>query len=174
MAKELQYKKSDPRGNLLSFLILLFIVLYSLFKYWILNLFSWLIYKILSISGFSRNILIDFIKHYYEIQVWEDYKTGAILYFLIYFLLHIFFIYFLFRDTPKLRIGLIIGLVVVVGSMALALTIGWYYKFKTVYFISWNLFHDMFVFPFLLFAIEGGKIIWTDVKKGWINPVNDK
>lgn len=88
---------------------------------------------------------------------------GWIFYYPTYFLLHIAFIYLLFKKQKQTRNYLILGLTgLIIISVGLAL-VGKFFEWSMVYNISYDAFQKLFGLPFILLFIEGGRILYNDI-----------
>ncbi|MEQ9303366.1 MAG: hypothetical protein RJQ14_05570 [Marinoscillum sp.] len=149
----------------LSIIIFFSIIGMGIFKFWILESLSPVITWIL--SGFGIDIASFEFLSFDEITPNElsNEKIGYFLYFPIYLSLHILFAGVLFWDKPRVRNWLMFSILGVIGTLILLRITFTINEMKYPAHLSDRFLRKLFALPFLLLAIEGSKIIYSDIKK---------
>jgi hypothetical protein len=151
-------------NRMLSVVVLLLIVCYGILRQLICRLYTIPVSWVLSSMGISPNELLD-QWNTFDTTGNYDHLLGFIIYYPTYLGLHLLFIYLLFRKQPQTSKWLMIGLVVVVGTLLATVFIAKWLEMWTMYDLSYKLFRQLFGLPFILLAIEGGRIIYNDAKR---------
>lgn len=139
------------------------IVVYGILKNVVLRIYSQIIMALARLLGIEDSTFFGFLRNQAE-QDWQrEDKIGWIIYYPTYFFLHVLFIVLLFKHNKKTQTKLIIGLTCIIGLLLsfwiLFLTIG---KPEIAYVFRVQ-FRKLFGLPFILLAIEGGRILYNDI-----------
>lgn len=159
-------------NRFLVIIILLSIVGLGVFKNVVMQFFANIVNWLAYFFGLADNGLFRIIKKAaYNDEVREQ-SIGWILYYPVYFFLHILFITVLFSKNKKTRNYLIIGLSTLVSTILflwiLFLRLG---QVELATFFR-NQFRNLFGLPFILLIIEGGKILYYDIENRLKNNSN--
>lgn len=146
-------------------IVVLFIILtYGILKPWVLDFYTSAIIQFFNLFNLNINELKEFLINNSK-NKWNENKVGWLIYYPTYYLLHVIFIYSLFKKNISARNLLIIGLSGLIGVLLVCIILGKIYEIGYLYDISWNLFRSLFGLPFILLAIEGGRILYRDFEK---------
>ena len=147
-----------------SILALVLIVLFGLFKYWILETFSTTTIYLLDLININPNSIFEWMNIHYERTTFLRRNIGALLYYPIYLSLHLLFIHFLFYKSNVRKILIIslasLVIVLLVGRIVFALL-----DLVDLQQLFSHLLKTLFGLPFILLAIEGGRILYQDLSK---------
>lgn len=149
----------------LSYLVLSTILFYGIFKYKVLGVYTLIIKFIFDLLGVEEFTLINYFN---EISAGVELKEnilGWLLYYPSYFFLHIFFISILYRDNKKVRNVLTISLFLLVSILVIGIVLSKYLEMEIAYGAFVSSFRGLFSLPFILLAIEGGRILYKDVQE---------
>ena len=143
--------------------VLVAILCYGILRIWVLEFYADFLSTLL--EAFSVDIN-DF-RHLFhsEVSTWKPYQYGWVIYYPTYFLLHVLFIFFLFKKQKKVRNSLIIGLTLLIFILLASIPLGRFLDLFWLSNMSWVLFRKLFGLPFILLAIEGGRILYSDLTK---------
>lgn len=148
------------RSKIPSLLVLVIIVFYGVFKLRVLKVYSdW----IKNFGSFD-----DLIINFNNLARDKDFLPnvlGWLIYYPTYFMLHIIFILLLFKNHGKTKYRIALLLTTVVSFLVIGIYISKINNWDTIYDICYDLFQKLFGLPFILLAIEGGKLIYEDIKK---------
>ncbi|MEO9803690.1 MAG: hypothetical protein ABJF04_10605 [Reichenbachiella sp.] len=147
----------------LSMAVLVAILCYGVLRIWVLQFYADFLSNLL--EAFSVDIN-DF-RHLFQsdVNAWKPYQYGWVIYYPTYFLLHVLFIFFLFKKQKKVRNSLIIGLTLLIFILLASILLGRFLDLFWLSNMSWVLFRKLFGLPFILLAIEGGRILYSDLTK---------
>lgn len=148
-----------------SYVILLLILFYGIFKIKVLKVLAPVAefkFKLFVVDTTKFELSLNSATKQTEMI---DHTLGWFLYYPSYFLLHVVFIMLLYKRNLKVRNFLILVLSVLIGSL-----IGGIFFFRLVGLnevagIFLGLFRRLFGLPFILLAIEGGRVLYNDVVK---------
>ncbi len=133
-------------------------------KNWILKFFSATTLYLLDLVNINPNSIFEWMNINYERTVFFQKNIGGLLYYPIYLLLHLLFIHFLFGNSRARKI-----LIICLASLVLILLTG-RIIFGFLDLVHWqqlcsHLLKTLFGLPFILLAIEGGRILYADLNK---------
>lgn len=149
--------------KLLPYFILAFIIGFSFFKYWFVDFCSDAVSGLLNAIGGDPGALLDFLNRNANYTSYQDHLLGLLIYYPIFFGLHYLFIFTLFTGRNR-RITMLIVTGVVLLLLSL-IAIGKLLDIQPLFSISFAMFQNLFALPFLLLAIEGGRILLSDIEK---------
>lgn len=146
-------------------LTLFLIMVYGILKNWVLRVYASSLDYIAQIFGVENNWIFETIRNQSKYVKLRDQTLGWIIYYPSYYLLHILFIYLLFNNNQKARNYLMIGL-----TLVITMIIGLWIFFQLlnqeeVADFFRGQFKKLFGLPFILLAIEGGRILYMDLEK---------
>lgn len=144
----------------LSFIILCSILLYGIFKPVLQRLFANLFRNWENYQAYT-----DRLNDFSQTPKYNEDLMGWIIYYPTYFLLHILFILVLFKHQPKTRNWVALGLTSFIGFLLVCMITGKLISSNNLFHIPYNIFQSLFGLPFILLAIEGGRILWSDLNK---------
>ncbi len=148
-----------------STVVLICILVYGIFKIWVLNLFTPFVESSLQFVGLDTSFLI-YQLHLITGGVHEgDYLLGWLFYYPSYFMLHVLFIWILYKNNKSTRNILILLLITVISVLILGVIIFRYVDMVMMANVFLTLFRSLFGLPFILLAIEGGRILYGDIVK---------
>lgn len=147
----------------MAFLVLATIVIYGIFKMWLLRLYASAIIYVAKIIHLEHSPFFETLKNQATRENVREQTLGWIIYYPTYLLLHIAFIFLLFKSNVKVRNYLTIGLISLIGF----LVVGWllfnYIGLTEVGSLFRHQFRNLFGLPFILLSIEGGRILYKDI-----------
>lgn len=151
--------------RLVSTVLFFSIVIMGIFKYWFLGSLSPIVFWCISNLGMELSSFTFLSFDKISLHKLESEKLGYFLYFPIYLSLHVIFAGVLFYNKPKLRNTIMLSIIGVIVSLAAMRVVLSY--FEMIYWadIADRFIRKLFALPFLLLAIEGGKILYSDIKK---------
>lgn len=152
------------RNRILSIVILLLIVCYGILRILICRIYSIPVSWLLESIGISPTELLA-QWNAFDTTGEFDHLLGFIIYYPTYLGLHLLFIYLLFKEQPVVRKWLVIGLILVVGILLSSVFIARWLDFTVLFNLSFKLFRQLFGLPFILLAIEGGRILFNDIQR---------
>ncbi len=144
-------------------LILLSIIIYGVLKIWILRMYSEGVKFMLKLFDIDLEGILNLLRDQAKTVGHEEQPIGWLIYYPSYFLLHIAFIHVLFLDNVKIRNYLKVGLTAVIGFLVMLWII---FSLLDMHHLSHTVriqFRKLFGLPFILLAIEGGRIIYSDL-----------
>lgn len=148
----------------IAFVLTIIIILFGLFKYNILKYSAFLIRRIVGVFNLPFDDILNVIRNSAENEALREQAIGWIIYYPLYLSLHISLIYFVFKNN---RIRLVVISIVLVGVSILVF--GWaiskYLAHEELAHFFKQQFNKLFSLPFILFAIEGGRILMSDISK---------
>lgn len=147
----------------LSTIVLILIVVYGFFRIKVRIFFANVLSDILILFGIDPLLIVANLSDFAKSAENIDGILGWIIYYPTYFLLHITFIFLLFRNQVKVRNYLIIGLTVLIFLLVAFSLIGKLTGLNMLYQVSYDAFQKLFGLPFILLFIEGGRILYKDV-----------
>lgn len=115
--------------------------------------------------GFDSNSLIKMVNSYASKKETETNIMGWFIYYPTYISLHILFILVAFKDNKKVKNILLYGFIGLIATLILCSVLGKLMDWQQLYRISYNLFRNLIGLPFALLCIEGGQILYSDIKK---------
>lgn len=145
--------------------VLVLIVIYGVLKIWVLRIYSSILDGLANYLGIGDNQFFEMVRNQAKQEEFREQTLGWVIYYPTYFLLHIVFIFLLFNNNIKTRNYLMIGLTVLISSLVFLWII-----FQTTGLLELSLFFrnqfkNLFGLPFILLAIEGGRILYNDLVK---------
>ncbi|MGB3468992.1 MAG: hypothetical protein WBA74_27150 [Cyclobacteriaceae bacterium] len=156
----------------LSYVVLVLILIFGIFKLWVLSLISPAIKAVLELVGVDTDSLISWL-HSITANVHSgDYILGWVAYYPIYFLLHLTFISILYRHNKKIKYYLIALLSGVILLLIAGIVIFRFLELTYLANVFLAFFRNLFGLPFILLAIEGGRILYNDIVKLSNKPPN--
>ena len=144
---------------------LILIICYGILKLWALKVYSKFIADAAIFFDIDISGLQNFLISFSQSANLHNYHLGWIIYYPTYILLHLSFIYLLFRNQKKVKMRLLIGLIVLVFVLIGVSVIGKILEITLIYEVFYYTFKQLFGLPFILLAIEGGKILYNDIVK---------
>lgn len=149
--------------NLQSVFVLVMIVFVGIFKTWILKLYAEWVTNIFLLFGLN----ISEFKHLFSsgLSSWKPYQYGWILYYPMYYFLHVLFVCLLFKNQTKTRNAILIALTSLIAILISLILLGRAFEMKALSDVSWVLFRKLIGLPFILLAIEGGRILYNDIRQ---------
>lgn len=151
--------------RLLAILVLVSIVIYSILKNWVLRIYAQCLGWFASLIGFGNNSLFEMVKNQAKYEETREQTLGWLIYYPTYFLLHIAFIYLLFNGNRKVRNCLMVGLTGVIGLVVVFWIVFMAMGYSELGNFFRTQFRNLFGLPFILLAIEGGRILYKDMVK---------
>ncbi|MBR06546.1 MAG: hypothetical protein CMP48_02585 [Rickettsiales bacterium] len=146
-------------------IILFLIVIYGTLKIWVLRFYASLLDSTASLFGIGNNSFFEALRKQAEMEEQRQQTLGWLIYYPTYFLLHIVFIYLLFKNNLKVRNYLMIGLTALIVSLVLLWVLFLTCGFPELARFFRDLFKNLFGLPFILLIIEGGRIFYQDLVK---------
>ena len=139
------------------------ILIYGVFKIPVLRLYASVLNWIIDMLHLPAARILSFLYQQGNHQDMANYSLGWTIYYPTYLLLHLLFIHLLFKNQPKIKKILSIGLT----ALVLLLVVFWFVLLQSgnpeaAGFFR-NLFYKLFGLPFILLAIEGGRILYNDI-----------
>jgi len=153
------------RHRIYSVLNLFLIVLYGVFKLWMLIVYHKFVLWLASVFQINLSNVLEWLNSFSVENGNHENILGWFIYYPTYLLLHLSFIYLLFRKQKNVRNILSISLIVLVFFLVLVSIIGKLLELDFIYKTFYYSFRQLFGLPFILLAIEGGKILYNDIKK---------
>ena len=150
-------------SRFLPILIFILILAFGFFRIPICRIFAMPISFILEYFGFSSVKLLEGINEFSLPKETKDHYIGWIIYYPTYLLLHFLFIWTLFKRNKNLAKKIMMGLLVVISTLATVILISHFLEFTTAFEVSYNLFRNLIGLPFILLVIEGGRILINDI-----------
>ncbi len=151
-------------NRILTGITLVIIILHGILRIWIIKAYASIVKFFLRLVNQQSNPIIEFFKNQSRTPEYNDQALGWFLYYPTYFLLHLLFIQLLFKKQKRIRLLLTLGL-----TSLLTLIIFFWIFFLLIeqpsiaYFFRIQ-FRNLFGLPFILLAIEGGKILYNDLQ----------
>ena len=153
------------KKRILSLIIFITIVIYGVLKCRLLVNYADSVIGLLDALGFDSNNVIEQLNFYAEKKTLKTNIMGWFIYYPTYIGLHILFIFVVFWDNKKLRNIFLYGFIGVIILLVSISLVSRYHEFYTMYRISYDLFRNLIGLPFVLLFIEGGQILYNDIKK---------
>ncbi len=149
----------------LAVVVLISIIIYGILRTFVLKIYSQTLSVIAQVLGVENNWLFQSIKKQARIEAYQEQTLGWLIYYPTYFLLHIMFIYLLFNKNTNVRNYLMIGLSSLIGLIIFFWVL--FVKIDEPQLASFFRiqFRNLFGLPFILLAIEGGRILYKDIAK---------
>lgn len=147
----------------LSTIVLILIIVYGFFRIKVRIFFADSLSDLLNLIGIDPSLIISKLSDFAESPEKIHGILGWIIYYPTYFLLHITFIFLLFRNQIKVRNYLMLGLTVLIFLLVAFSLIGKLTDINLLYQVSYDAFQKLFGLPFILLFIEGGRILYKDV-----------
>ncbi|MEQ8237619.1 MAG: hypothetical protein RIA69_00330 [Cyclobacteriaceae bacterium] len=151
-------------NRILVLAVLASIMVYGILKNWVLKAYASFLDSAAGLIGLDGNALFRLVRNQAEIESVRHQTLGWLIYYPTYFLLHIVFIFLLFDRNRKVRnyltIGLSVLIILLLSGWSLFSIIGMH---EISYFCRLQ-FRNLFGLPFILLAIEGGRILYNDVE----------
>lgn len=148
-------------SRVFTIIFLLLIVLFGIFKNYVLKLFSSFLFTIFG----AQNYLFRILQNQAINDEQEKLIVGWVLYYPSYLLFHVLFIAFLFSRNHKARNILILSLISIVSIIVICWAIFTSAGNNDLAFFFRDRFHHLFGLPFILLIIEGGRILYNDLTK---------
>ncbi|MAE85024.1 MAG: hypothetical protein CMB80_19970 [Flammeovirgaceae bacterium] len=145
-------------------IVLTLIVTYGILKIWVLKFYASLLETASRIANIENNALFEAIRNQARTEEIRYQALGWLIYYPTYFLLHIAFIYLLFNNNLKARNYLILGLTALITSLVSLWVLFLIWGFPELARFFRDQFKNLFGLPFILLAIEGGRIIYSDIQ----------
>lgn len=142
------------------------ILAYGFFKYHFLSFYSRLLEVLIETLGLDSIDILRQLNIFSKSPKWNDSLLGWLVYYPTYFLLHVIFIRLLFHHKKTVRNILILLLTTTILLLVLLAVLGKIYSLNTLYTFAYDTFNKLFSLPFILLSIEGGKILYEDIKRG--------
>lgn len=151
--------------KILSYLILCTILVYGILRFRVLAVFAPIVKYILELFSVDIHQLTVFLNQVTRQTKWNENVIGWGIYYPTYFLLHITFIWIIYHDRPKAKKYLSLALTVLIGFLLLSILISKLVELAELYILFVKMFRSLFGLPFILLAIEGGRILYDDIEK---------
>lgn len=149
----------------LSYAVLILILIFGVFKLWVLSLIAPAISFLLNLAGLDVDAIVSWL-HGITANVHSgDHILGWIAYYPVYFLLHVTFISILYRHNKKIKLFLIALLSAVILLLIAGVVIFRILEMTYMANVFLAFFRNLFGLPFILLAIEGGRILYNDIVK---------
>lgn len=155
----MQLKYSRP----LAVVVLAMIVIYGILRIWVLRVYAQLLTWLADLVGLGDNALFEVIKNQASKEEFQEQTLGWLIYYPTYFLLHIAFIYVLFANSPRTRNYLMLGLTALISMIIGCWLMFIWLELPNLAYIARKQFRNLFGLPFILLAIEGGRILYKDM-----------
>ena len=143
--------------------VLLLILLYGFFKVWFCSLYSHPVSNLVEYLGYSPELLLAELNSLSLGATEFSHFMGWLIYYPTYLGLHLLFIYLLFKKQQRMRKVLSFVLIILIGVLSINIVAGKAFGFIHLYKISYKLFQNLLGLPFILLAIEGGRILIRDI-----------
>lgn len=154
-----------PRvSRLVSVGILVMIIIYGILKIWVQRGYADLIVGLVDLLNLPLDGFLDYLQGFAKTEELKHQTIGWLIYYPTYFLLHIAFIYFLFSNNRKARNWLMLGLTTTIGLLIIFWQLFSLIDMHGLANFFRNQFQNLFGLPFILLAIEGGRILYQDLK----------
>jgi hypothetical protein len=152
-------------NRILVLAVLVSIMIYGILKIWVLKVYASFLDSAAGLIGLENNAFFGIVRGQAENESVRNQTLGWLIYYPTYFLLHIVFIFLLFDRNRRVRNYLSIGL----STLIVLLLSGWSLfglmgMDELSYFCRLQ-FRNLFGLPFILLAIEGGRILYNDAVK---------
>lgn len=151
------------KRNTYATIVLVLILIFGFFKLWVRDSLSKVVESFLTLIGVDAQLAIAHMNEYAIHDQFMEGILGWFIYYPLYFFLHVAFIFLLFRYNRKVRNWVAVGLSVVVSTLVLGSVVGKLLGWELMYIICYQGFQKLFGLPFILLAIEGGRILYNDV-----------
>lgn len=145
--------------------ILILIVIYGVFRVWVLRVYSILLNDIAHAFHSQDNLLFALIRDYARKDEYREQTLGWLIYYPTYFTLHLLFIYVLFSKNNKARKYLMLGLTGLITMLVSCWILFDILDKPEISYFFRQRFKSLFGLPFILLIIEGGRILYGDVRK---------
>lgn len=152
--------------------VLTIILLISILAYGFVNCIQSLFHGSLKSLDHNPKSILNSLNFFSLTNEYRDHYLGWLIYYPTYLLLHMIFIYALFQEKKKIRNRVAAGLIIFVIFLVVVATVSKLTRLEIIYQISYTLFQNLFGLPFILLAIEGGKIFMNDINKMISSPKN--
>ena len=152
-------------NRIASVLVLLAILVYGFFKLWFCRMYSAMVARGLALIGYDPSVVSHRLNSFSLSNQYKDYYLGWFIYYPTYLILHLVFIFFLFSSNKKIRNKVGVGLLLVVIFLVLFIIFSKLFQIPMLFEASYRMFQNLFGLPFILLAIEGGKLILQDINK---------
>ena len=151
--------------RLFAGITLFLIVVYGILKIWVLRLYAQLLDGLADFIGADNNEFYEMVRNQARKDEFREQTLGWLIYYPTYFLLHIVFIYLLFNNNVRVRNYLMKGLTALIGSLVFMWILFTSIQMPEIGNFFRDQFKNLFGLPFILLAIEGGRILYTDLIK---------
>ncbi len=142
---------------------LLSILVYGVFKIPVLRLYASGLKRLIDLLNLPADGILSFLYKQGDHADMANYSLGWVIYYPTYLLLHLLFIHLLFYQQPNIKKVLSIGLT----ALVIMLVVLWFIFLQLgnpeIAGFFRNLFYKLFGLPFILLAIEGGRILYNDI-----------
>ena len=118
---------------------------------------------LIELFGYEPDKILISLNSFSIANDYKDHYLGWFIYYPSYLLFHLVFIFVLFQKKKKIRNIIAIALIIFVSILVIGTLVAKFLDLMIVYKISYELFQNLFSLPFILLAIEGGKIIVSDI-----------
>ena len=149
--------------RILPYSVLVVIILFAFFKFWWFHLFSDWVGSAMLFIGINPQEVLGFLNNNSNYNVYKDHYLGWIIYYPCFLALHLLFVWLLFSYTPVLHKRIMIGLVLLIFTLICLIVLGKAIGSVFLFGISFKLFQSIFALPFLLFLIEGDRILLKNI-----------
>jgi len=149
----------------LAGIVLFLIVVYGILKIWVLRFYASILDAAAKWIGLENNSIFNVVRNQARTEVQQEQTLGWLIYYPTYFLLHIAFIYLLFNNNIKVRNYLMLGLTGLISGLVLLWMIFTSLQMPELGNFFRDQFKNLFGLPFILLAIEGGRIFYFDLVK---------
>ncbi|WP_258100429.1 hypothetical protein [Marinoscillum pacificum] len=144
---------------------LFLIIVYGILKIWVLRLYAQLLDGVANFIGAANNDFYELVRNQAKQDEFREQTLGWIIYYPTYFLLHIVFIYLLFDNNVRVRNYLMLGLTALICMLVFLWVLFTSIHIPEIGNFFRDQFKNLFGLPFILLAIEGGRILYTDITK---------
>lgn len=90
---------------------------------------------------------------------------GWFIYYPLYFLLHIILVNLIFYRSMQTRKILSIALIAIIVLLIILSVFGFVLNIQFLYQVGYHSFRNLLGLPFILLALEGGRILYNDMKR---------
>lgn len=150
---------------MISVVVLSTILAYGFLKIWFCRIYSSIVARVVLFFGYDPSSLLQKLNAFSTAEKYQDHYLGWFIYYPTYLLLHLAFVFFLFRPNKQMRNKVWFGLLLVVFGLIFIIIFSKLFHISLLFEISYGLFRHLFGLPFILLVIEGGRLILQDIDK---------
>lgn len=154
--------------RILSVLVLATILVYGFFKPGLCRVYSIPVSNLIERLGYDPDNILKSLNSLSVTSEYKNYYLGWFVYYPSYLLFHLIFIFVLFQENRKIRNIIAISLILFISLLVIFVLIFKSLGFRIFFEISYKLFQNLFSLPFILLAVEGSRILLSDLDS-WLN-----